>query len=592
MTRKNRSIYGNDLKKALMLESVHLKSEDLPSYKEFYVDNGAIDQLRGNSNQLIIGRRGTGKTHLLGTFYELVRAEKRHKNDLPIFVSIMEVRPQTPPIYFDRDSDEFHSRRVARELFSSFLRVFFNRFLDVVSERLGEIVRAGVPVVTGPIWERTNRLLTDLLTEIESGTAYETERNKISELKTSTTKSKGGNAGASLGLEDRLISAKASLSIKREKSLSGEETERIEAKAIFNTDLGKVRELVISILDTISTGTLYILIDEWMELDKRTPSKVQPHFAQLLKTTFFNTKAIAVKIATVWHETSLYTRDDMQSAEGIQTGHDIGADINLDTAFLRNAAEVRDFCKELLFRRVSHVCPKIRELRNEGRVNDIFLTELFDNEQNFRVFISASHGIPRDLMNVFQKCVRKINQDFSSRSIDANLIAEVSGTVYRTDKLKRVDPASSAQKLLTALNQYMARTDRRVFLVRNETTSSSSLRKLVDEELVHQLPASVIHRDVRDHSKAYMIDFGNYADLIEARRQPIEKLMDEFLVPTFPDNVGELLDDYLVDPMKFDEGRETCPKCQHSFSIIHPVFVKAGLCNSCGFQFPEAKRSA
>lgn len=575
-----------------MLESVHLKSEDLPNYKEFYVDNGALDQLRGNSNQLIIGRRGTGKTHLLGTFYELVRTEKRHKTDLPVLISIMEVRPQTPPIYFDRNSDEFHSRRVARELFSSFLRVFFNRFLDVVTERLAEIVKDGVPEVVNPIWDRTNRLLTDLLTEIESGTAYETERSRISELKTSTTKSKGGSLGAGIGLENRSLTGKANLAFNRDKAATGEESKKIEARAIFNTDLGRVRELVIAVLDCINAGVLYILIDEWMELDKRTPSKVQPHFAQLLKTTFFNTNAIAVKIATVWHETSLYTRGDMESAEGIQTGHDIGSDINLDTAFLRNSDDVRNFCKELLYRRVSHVCPKIRELKKDGRVNDIFLIELFDNEPNFRVFISASHGIPRDLMNVFQKCVRKIDQDFATRCIDASLIGEVSSTIYRTDKLKRVDPASAAQKLLSALNKYMEGKDRRVFFVRNEHTSSASLRKLVDEELVHQLPASVVHRDVRDQAKAYMVDFGNYADLVEVRRQPIEKLLDEFLVPTFPDDIGRNLDEYLIDPTKFDEGRETCPKCQNSFSINHPVFVKAGLCNTCGFQFPETKKSA
>src|SRR5205814_4430251 len=59
---------------------------------------------------------------------------------------------------------------------------------------------------------------------------------------------------------------------------------------------------------TLSLHDALPILDEWMELDKRTPSDIQPLFAQLLKNTFFNSGRIAVKIASVWHQDRKSTR--------------------------------------------------------------------------------------------------------------------------------------------------------------------------------------------------------------------------------------------------------------------------------------------
>ena len=49
-----------------------------------------------------------------------------------------------------------------------------------------------------------------------------------------------------------------------------------------------------------------------VEQIRNTPSEIQPHFAQLLKILFFNNKHFAVKIASVWHQTTLYDKADQR----------------------------------------------------------------------------------------------------------------------------------------------------------------------------------------------------------------------------------------------------------------------------------------
>ncbi len=580
MPRKNHSLFGKELKKSLILEQVWLKSEELPEFKKFYVDNGNIDRLNNNSNQLVVGRRGTGKTHLLGTFHELVHSDKKYKDDFSIFISILEVRPQTPPIFLDKDAD-FTAKRIAKELFASFLKILFDRLLLLTHARLRKMEINSSEIVFRPIWTEVNHKLTELLAEIETGSAYELEKRTKTEIKTETKGNGSVAAAASVGLKNLSPSLSANLGASAGGNSESAEIENTEITSVFATDLVKVRFLIHDILALLGIERLFILIDEWMELEKRTPSQIQPHFAQILKTTFFNSQSIAVKIASVWHQTSLYDKGDMEHSIGIETGHDIIIAADLDTSFLTSEEDVNNFCKMLLFKRVEHVCAKISSLNVDGKVDDVFITEIFDSEDNFKMFISASHGIPRDLMNMFQSCSIRINRDFENDCINSDVISDISRKIYRTDKRKRVSPNSDAQKLLIKINNYMEKFDRRLFLVLNEETNMDAIRKLVDEELIHQIPSAIVHRDVSDEYKAYHIDFGNYVDFIEARKYPIERLLDEVIIPTFPDKIAAEIESYRISLEEFSKDIVHCGGCGHKFPFDHPVFVNASICPSC-----------
>ena len=589
--RKTGSLFGKTIKRALALEQPSLKSEELPEYRRFFVDNGILGELKNNANQLIVGRRGTGKTHLLGSFNEMIRDDC--DNELSVMISIMKLnRESSVP---DNCTLAEYRRIHALGLFEDFLKKLFPLFLDQADEQLQIISQKLGKKDAKKKLATVNNLLTQLLEVVELGSPVETLKTSKKTIDSTETGSTKAGASLSIGLEKNipLFSAKA--------NLGGNITALEEAKHVIEihskmkVDFIKVRELILEVLEELNVEILHILVDEWMELDKCTPSDIQPIFAQLLKKTFFNTNKISVKIASVWHQTTLYDKDDMQRAKGIELKHDIIRAIDLDTAFLISEKQVCDFCKELLYKRISYLFEKLEDnnqrekfgkLRNDdGIVNDVFVTELFDNVPNFQAFIMASHGIPRDLMNIFHKCSLRIKRNFEMFCIDHRTIYAEARNTYNTDKRKTIKTDSEAQKLLRIVNNYMETTGRRLFIVENSLVpNSEALQKLVDEELVHQLPSSITPRDICDSHKAYLIDFGNYVDWIETRKKDIAVLLNESVIATFPDDFSTVMNEYGIDVAQVKNDSVECPNCNSKFSASEPVYKKANLCVHCAYE--------
>ena len=110
---------------------------------------------------------------------------------------------------------------------------------------------------------------------------------------------------------------------------------------------------------------------------------------------------------------------------------------------------------------------------HDESVDDAFITDLFDRVENFRVFVTASHGIPRDLMRIFQKSVHKIKSDFASCCIDHELIMEVSREIYRREKREYIGPNTPIKPMWSRINKYMEENDRRLFLIRDGKQKTS-----------------------------------------------------------------------------------------------------------------------
>lgn len=580
--RKIKSLYGASICESLTHEMPYLKSEELPSFRPFYVDFSMLDELHNNSNQLVIGRRGTGKTHLLGAFNELIRDES--PSELSVMISIMEACPITPPGH-DTESKDFSRKRLAKAKYEGFLRVFFDKLLIVCDRRIKELLTAGLDRSK---FDEANVLLTRLLEEIELGSAHRTKATfkEHATEKTTAERNLSGKLAINLGGTGQKLALEGGAGRGQKDDTATERSTDIEG--LLSVDLYEIRKLVHTLLDTIGIETLYILIDEWMELEKETPSDIQPIFAQYLKTTFFNSGKVAVKIASVWHQTTLYDKDDLEKSHGIQLKHDIIPSIDLDTAFITTNDEVRQFCKSLLFKRLSYICEDIKCLEMaDGEIDDIFVTELFDNEDNFKAFITATHGIPRDIMQLFQKCSLKIKRNFEKRCISHKLVFTIAKETYNKIKRKNIDPTSSSQALLSAINKHMETVGSRIFLVENSKSGKSrALRKLVDEELVHQVPSSVTPRAIRDTHKVYMVDFGNYVDWITTKSTDLSSLLAESVLARFPDGFSERYGDFVIDVAGIEADTLSCPSCRKKVEKSHPVFVKAGICPSCAVPVP------
>lgn len=577
-TRKTASLFGKEIRSAIKREEPWTQSQDLPNFLPFYVDRGQLLSIRTNSSELIVGRRGTGKTHLLGSLEELV---SKNNEELAVLISIMECA-QTPPM-LGSETTEFASKRIAREMFLSVLREFLYQF----SDKADAILKRKSKTMPRKAWNALDNSLNDLfarlLSAVELGKKFSIEKTSRETIKQIKNKKANASGDASLKVGSGGISGGVNLGLGVGGSGNIETEEETEIQSVFHIDLKEVRNLTVDIIKKLEIDRLYILIDEWMELEKVTPSAVQPLFAQMLKITFFNEKRIAVKIASVWAQTTLYDRQDMGKSNGIQLGQDILRGPDLDIDFLKNENEIHEFCKELIYRRLRYACPELeRFVDRDGTINEMFITELFDNKNNFNAFIAATHGIPRQLMLLFMKCAAKINSDFEKHAIDYKLVSAISTTLYREHKRKTIDPVSTAQKLLDTINEYMETKDRRTFLVKSSAVSkSTALRKLVDEEHIHQVPSASTPRVIRDKYKAFHIDFGNYADWIESRSEDISVLLSVSVLPVFGKEIIENIDDYLIDVSVFEEGVVDCSTCGHSFLKTNRIFMKFNSCPRC-----------
>ncbi|GJL93278.1 hypothetical protein [Hyphococcus sp.] len=539
-------------------ERVWLKSEDLPNYGEYYVDVGYLRKLDNNENHLVSGRRGTGKTHLLGSFHEYVNGEK--KDELSVMISLIDVSTQYSYIAgsnpFDRKT---LAKRAAVDLFNQFLRIFFDRFLDELQRFIAKI--------SDPDKKRLiNNLLQELLSKVELGAGHGDNSNDVAH-----ALQNGLNyvQGKSQPLE-----VVASDGVRKEASEWGNNE---------FADYQAIRILVSRILELANVKILHLLIDEWMELDKNTPSMIQNYFSQLLKKCFFNSKQISVVIASIWNQTSLYEREDMSMSSGIQPGHDISHSVDLDTSLFDSEHQIFDFCKALIFQRLAKKDDAIKAFKlSDGSIDEAFITDLFDRIENFRVFVTASHGIPRDLMRIFQKSVRKINSDFGSHCIDYELVMEVSREIYRQEKREYVGPNTTIKPMWSKINRYMEEHDNRVFLIREGSQKTSrSFRALIDHELIHELPAPTLPRWVRRMHRAYCIDYGNYVDWKRAKSTTAEDLIAEFILPDWTMFSEDDLHSLVID-VEADIDIYVTHACGNIARRDHPVVKNYNLCPHCG----------
>jgi len=114
---------------------------------------------------------------------------------------------------------------------------------------------------------------------------------------------------------------------------------------------------------------------------------------------------------------------------------------------------------------------------------------------------------------------------------------------------------------------------------------SNALRKLIDEELIHQVPSPVTPRCIYDTHKTYLIDFGNYVDWIETKNKDIEVLLKETVFATFPVNFDDIWQSYEIKIDEIVDSYIACMGCKSSFHSSEPVYIQLNACPKCAYKF-------
>lgn len=457
-----------------------------------FVDFGSVmTVVSAVDHQVIFGRRGTGKTHLLTVF----RQSRRASGEIAIQIDMRNLG-SSGGIY--ADSSIPLPQRATRLLIDVLAAIHGNLFeqavehdalvnLGTAGNALDELFLAHSTVkVVGPV-------------TVEMTASAENARNAESML------------GLSLSASEPSFSA--------ELKVGGSERETVTATKIFTgeevsrVNFGSVGNSLRKVVETLPKGKLWILIDEWSEV----PLDLQPYLADLLRRAILPTKGITVKIAAIEQRSRLLIPDAMVGHVGLELGADLSAAINLDDYMVFDNDETKAvaFFKALIFKHVQAALES-EEVVSPKNQNEL-ITQGFTQANAFHEVVRACEGVPRDAIHILSQAAQRSGD----QTISVNDVRGAAQQWYQASKDAAVSAHDQAKKLLLwIVDKVIKERQTKAFLLESGTRDRL-IDFLYDERVLHVLRKSMSAQDEpgkRFH--VYGIDYGCYVDLISTARAP------------------------------------------------------------------------
>lgn len=456
-----------------------------------FVDVGPLMTVLSTlDNQVLYGRRGTGKTHALVFLDEAIKK----KNEIGIYIDMRNVGSNWG-IYGDPNIPL--SERATR-LMIDVLAFIRDEILDVVvSEDRFNLGKVGL-------------LLDELAVAISEVTVTGTVEEEYSR--------------EEVAKEKTTFSATAKFSQKPEIGLSaGDESEgsqkiavRVKAQGsrLHRVHFGRLGD-VLNRLSAVLGTRIWIILDEWSVV----PLDIQPYLADLLRRGIFPIKNFTVKIGAIEKRSCFQIRTDIGDYIGIELGGDASADLNMDDFMVFDNDEERSisFFKNLVFKHFKSIAEQEEVAGALITQNELF-RQAFTQDNVFKEFVRAAEGIPRDAFSILSLAAQK---DFSN-PISMATIRRASREWFQRDKESAVSANQDALRLLHwIVDNVIAHRRARGFLL-ERNVSHPLIDELFDARVLHLLKRNIsAHDQPGVRYDVYKIDYGCYVDLLSTARSPL-----------------------------------------------------------------------
>lgn len=470
------------------------RQQDIQTLMATFVDIGILPRLLNNNNQIIYGRRGTGKTHLL-KMLEL-NLSKNNKNAL-IYIDARVLGSTTQ---FSDTSISLRQRCTV--LFRDILAEINNGLLEYIANNAS----------AEKAFEELN-IFSEVITESIKNYEIEKVVNMQSQKQDSVSSLDAVIKTKNLGFETKLTSGKEE---KTEKTTTY--NVKTEDKIIF-PDLKNNLDKVLKKANT----TLYILLDEWSSL----PRDIQPYLAEFFKRGFLTNSNIVVKIASLEYKSN-FCHQDEKGFYGFELGADISVSCDIDDYYVydRNPRIITDKFLEILFKHLLSELPDdyFKKVYNIAFADD-FESRMFTNKNVFEELVRASEGVIRDLINIFTNAFfdsHRKNQD----KIDKKSILEAARQWFEQDKSRNLDDELH-NILRKIIDEVIGKKKAKAFLIPRDLEKKEIIQKLFDSRVLHLLKRGYADKDTPGmRYNIYTLDYGTYVDLINTSKQPDIKLED------------------------------------------------------------------
>ncbi len=448
----------------------------------FYDDN-TIQKLNNINNQIIQGRRGTGKTHLLRVLSRTLEKENTH----PIYIDCRCLGSASAIAYSESDvaSRSMH---------------LFKDFICAIAADLNKYYAWNNYIY------KDESVYNAVRESLDSFFSYSEKREIDIEETEQAEQMLSGNSSAAQSIS---VATTPKFNIFGEKK-SGRE---FGVKTIFSRRKKSEETIIfpnlsqpLNIITKQTNTRIYLLIDEWVSI----PYDIQPIFAEFLKRSFFCCPLITVKIAVVPNRANFIKKNNSTSI-GLEAGAEITYAVDLDDLLIfdKDPRRVTRFMSELLVRHINALLPG----RNLACAD---LSYGFDPPTAVFQLIRAAGGNARDFLHIIAKSLSKL--DFSSKSdVDTKLnpvnILQAAKEWFILDKY---NPLSQQQKdFYNSLHSFLVKSSTRGGFIRDKDLTNPMILDLIDARVIHIISHG---HTVRILGKSPLtlitLDYGGYADQV------------------------------------------------------------------------------
>jgi hypothetical protein len=463
------------------------ENADPATLVQTFVDFGTLlPSISTRDNQVIFGRRGTGKTHALIFTLESAKA----RGELAIYVDLRRVG-STSSIYLQTQTPV--SERATRML------------LDVLQFVHNELTLAALEnermnlAIMGPLLDELGESITQV--RVEGNIVVEEQAGTSSLIEETSSATAVISRSPSLNINDSVRNNSAASKTQRV-SESGALTHWVH--------FGSLSAALAAILSALPVSRLILALDEWVAI----PHELQPYLADLLRRALFPVRGIVVKIAAIEQRSTFKLSGGFRDYIGIEVGADVSTEINLDDFMVFENDETRAtrFLRDLVYKHYMAEVPGTEIASAEELVR-----LAFTQTNAFEEFVKASEGVPRDAINILSIAAQKA----SDTKISIPHIRSAARIWYQRGKEAAVNSDPDAQRLLHwIIDQVIGSRRSRAFLLL-AGTQHHLVDTLFDERVLHVIKKGISARDQPGiRYDAFKIDYGAYVELIATDHAP------------------------------------------------------------------------
>lgn len=525
----------------------------------FYVDPGRLDKLRTPAWQVIFGSEGAGKTILLKKFAREYNAYPEHSGGLAVYVHVSGIR-RLPASW-----TELSERQIACGYFHTLMRWVADRLVD----RANELQHRKARKHRG-LMDEVHQCVRHILDAVEGSsgdlpfrdTSFEETRENLDSDETDRSGRLGGKVGGSGPIVDAGGHVGGSRRRKRENM------DRVRRTGPTVPDYSLARERLEKLIATLGLTRLYLLLDDWSELDRTGATEIQPIFADLLNATFGRREAFAVKITGNRYQCRFECDRGQVGHVGLRLGRDITEPFQLDGPAFASERDELAFYDRLLFTRLSKRRGELADAFTDDAVTPseaattqgALVRALFEDDSAFRALVWGAEGNIRRFIDCFRRLSADAEFSIEPRwsLVDVHNAIRSERVRYMTQRAgegddPRVWPLRE-EFLVRCVKPVVAKNASRVFLVDRRDRDDHvqrALRELVDRGLVSQRSDVDLPLDVAGRYAVYSVAPAVWLDWIRTVRARHEGPQEEQAVreisadelPRFVVNVSAVRDD-------------------------------------------------